>query len=357
MNSYQKPRKKKFKCKWVTKAVRKFRRAKIRAWNKYIKFGKKEALYNIYKRKLNKSVKANRDAKKQYETKLANNIKNDSKSFFAYVRSTERNKVTVGPLKDNVGNIITDDKITADIFNDYFASVFTIEDANSIPVPEQFFTGDICDYLSDICIDENVIYRKLSDIKVNKCPGSNELHPKLLYELRDQLVKPLTTLYQTSLLTGIVPQDWREARVAPLFKKGKRDKPENYRPVSLTSIVGKLFESIVKDNIVEHLDRHSLIKGSQHGFTKGRSCLTNLLSFIETVTLKVDEGNPVDIVYLDFAKAFDKVPYQRLFKMLEAHGVSGPVLNWIKNWLSSRRQKVCVSNENSDWRPVISGVP
>ena len=179
----------------------------------------------------------------------------------------------------------------------------------------------------------------------------------MLFELRDQLVKPLTTLFRLSLEQGIVPQEWKEARVAPLFKKGKRDRPDNYRPVSLTSIVGKVFESIVKDSIVEHLERHCLINSSQHGFMKGRSCLTNLLSFIETVTMSVDEGSPVDIVYLDFAKAFDKVPYQRLFKKLEAHGVSGFILNWIKDWLSSRRQKVCIGHADSEWRPVTSGVP
>ena len=179
----------------------------------------------------------------------------------------------------------------------------------------------------------------------------------MLFELRDQLVKPLTTLFKLSLETGVVPQDWREARVSPLFKKGKRDRPENYRPVSLTSIVGKLVESLIKDNIVEHLDRHNLIRSSQHGFTKGRSCLTNLLSFMEHVTKSVDEGNSVDIVYLDFAKAFDKVPHVRLFKKLEAHGVSGSVLNWIRNWLSSRRQKVCIGQKDSHWRDVTSGVP
>ena len=153
-------KRKKFKCKWVTKTVRKCRRAKIRAWNKYISSGKKLVLYNSYKKKLNKSVNANRNAKKQFETKLANNVKNDSKSFFAYVRSNERNKVKVGPLKDNLGNIITDNKVTADIFNDYFASVFTREDTNNIPVPDQIFVGSKSEYLSDISIDEHVVYIK-----------------------------------------------------------------------------------------------------------------------------------------------------------------------------------------------------
>ena len=167
---------------------------------------------------------------------MANNIKNDSKSFYSYIRTNERNKVKDGPLKDNEGNVITDDKKTADEddYNDSFASVFTIEDNNSIPVPDQIFAGNEVDYLNDISIDEKVVYNKLNNINVNKSPGSDDLHPKLLYESRDQdqLVKPLTNLFRNSLHTDRVPQGWREARVVPLFKKGKRDKPENYRPVS-----------------------------------------------------------------------------------------------------------------------------
>ena len=145
--------------------------------------------------------------------------------------------------------------------------------------------------------------------------------------------------------------------VTPLFKKGSRAKPENYRPVSLTSILGKMLESIVKDQIVKHLESNNLIHSSQHGFTKGRSCLTNLLEFMEIVTKELDEGNAVDLVYLDFAKAFDKVPYERLFKKLEAHGIGGFVLDWVKNWLSCRRQKVGINKEYSNWKWVTSGVP
>lgn len=234
--------------------------------------------------------------------------------------------------------------------------MFTIEDTNSIPIPDQIFTGKKSDGLSEVCLDEDIIYKKLCEININKSPGSDDLHPKILFELRDQLVKPLTRLFRRSLEMGIVPQKWRDARASPLFKNDKKISRKT-TDQCLTSIVGKIFESIIKDNIVEHLDKYNLIRNSQHGFTKGRSCLTNLLSFMDSVTMSIDEGNPVDIVYLDFAKAFDKVPHQRLFRKLEAHGISGPVLNWIKNWLSSRRQRVCIGEEDSQWRDVTSGVP
>ena len=116
-------------------------------------------------------------------------------------------------------------------------------------------------------------------------------------------------------------------------------------------------ESLLKDAILVHLEKFKLIKNSQHGFTKGRSCFTNLLDFLEEVTATVDEGTPVDIIYLDFAKAFDKVPHQRLSHKLLAHGIGGDMQRWIKNWLADRRQKVCVNKIYSGWQEVRSGVP
>ena len=151
-----------------------------------------------------------------------------------------------------------------------------------------------------------------------------------------------------SIQTGIIPQDWRDAIVAPLHKKESRNKPENYRPVSLTSIISKLLERIVKESLVKHLDKYSLIRKSQLGFTSGKSCLSNLLEFFEEVTKILDKGEAVDLVYLDFAKTFDKVPHHRLFKKLEAHGLGGNVLNWIREWLNNRRQKVSIEGEASD---------
>jgi len=143
------------------------------------------------------------------------------------------------------------------------------------------------------------------------------------FELRKEIEGPLANLFNSTLEEGKVPKDWKEAGVTPLFKKGKKCEVQNYRPVSLTSLVCKILESILKDSMLAHLEKYKLIRNSQHGFTKGRSCLTNLLEFFEDVTFNVDEGKPVDVIYLDFAKAFDKVPYQRLFKKILAHGIGG----------------------------------
>ena len=125
-----------------------------------------------------------------------------------------------------------------------------------------------------------------------------------------------------SLEEGIVPSEWKEANITPLFKKGSRN---NYRPVSLTSVVCKLLETLIRDH--EFLVQHKLINTSQHGFLKARSCLTNLLCFFEEITKWVDDGSPVDDVYLDFQKAFDKVPLQRLLLKLKARGIGNDVIN------------------------------
>ena len=118
-----------------------------------------------------------------------------------------------------------------------------------------------------------------------------------------------------------------------------------------------MLEAIIKEEVVKHLDRHKLINRSQHGFMKGRSCTSNLLSFLEGVTSTVDSGEAVDIIYLDFAKAFDKVPTRQLLEKVKAHGIRGELLDWITAWLSGRRQRVVLNGQASGWEDVLSGVP
>ena len=176
-------------------------------------------------------------------------------------------------------------------------------------------------------------------------------------EIVEQISIPLATVFNLSLEEGIVLLEWKEANIIPLFKKGSRNKSENYRPVSLTSVICKLLERLIKDHLVDFLVKNKLINPSQHGFLKARSCLTNMLCFLEDVTKWLDEGSPVDIIYLDFKKAFDKVPHQKLLLKLKAHGIGNGMINWIEKWLIDRRQRVVVDGEVSNWKAVLSGVP
>ena len=202
-----------------------------------------------------------------------------------------------------------------------------------------------------------VIKQKLKKLKPFSAPGPDGFNSTLLIELSEELCFPLCLLFTKSMSEGSVPQEWKCANVTPIFKKGSKLNPGNYRPISLTCIICKIMESVIKDSLVEHLTKNNLIFNSQHGFMSKKSCLTNLLEYLKNVYEYIDQGHSVDVIYLDFAKAFDKVPHARLSSVLQAHGVAGEAVNWIDNWLEGRQQRVVLNGEKSEWLPVTSGVP
>ena len=325
-------------------------------WRVYRRTRKDED-YAKYKEALKAATTEIRQSKRSYEQKLACNIKNDSKSFYAYVRSKQNVQDKVGPLEDSAGNIISQGFLMAEVLNGYFSSVFTKEDISSLPVADAKFQGAKSDYLGPLVVTPELVAKKIKAMKDNKSPGVDGIPPKLLMETVEQISIPLARVFNLSLKEGVVPFEWKEANIIPLFKKGSRNKSENYRPVSLTSVICKLLERLIKDHMVEFLVKHKLLNSSQHGFLKARSCLTNMLCFLEEITKWIDVGSPVDIIYLDFQKAFDKVPHQRLLLKLKAHGIGDSITDWVEQWLTARRQRVVVDGEVSNWKSVLSGVP
>jgi ribonucleases P/MRP protein subunit RPP40 len=247
----------------------------------------------------------------------------------------------------------------AEEFNQFFVSVFngkeTLIDSNVLA--QDGPVKPLASKLENIVITEELVMKQLDRLRADKSTGADNLSGRLLSEIRNQICYPLMIIFRKSLSTGDVPVDWRLANISPIYKKGGRESPGNYRPVSLTSQICKMFESILREAIVDHLECNGLIKGSQHGFRRGRSCLTNLLSFLDCVTHWMDDGNCADIIYLDFAKAFDKVPHCRLLYKLRQYGIDGKLGDWIASWLKGRQQRVVIGGEFSEWRPVMSGVP
>ena len=321
---------------------------------KRIKAGEEE-LRPQYNELVRTVKKLTRKAKSDYEVKVANHAKSDPKGFYQVYRT--KNKDKIGPLKAADGELVSSDEGISKILNEYFITVFTQENLQDIPVSEQMFRAEENEKLKDITITKEQVEKEIDRLKKFKSPGPDEMYPRVLKECKDVISEQLTNIFRKSLDSGEVPELWRQANVVPIFKKGNRGLASNYRPVSLTSVVGKLMESLIAKNIRDHLDKHNLINPSQHGFTKGKSCLTNLLSFYNRVYEAADNGDSYDILYLDFSKAFDKVPHQRLLSKVRAHGIDGKVYDWIKAWLCDRQQRVVVNGTKSEWGQVISGVP
>ena len=340
---------------WMTNELTSLIRNKRGLWKKYksdstnLNYSNFKAVEKMLKKKIRKT-------KLGYERKIASNSKNNSKAFYAYIGSKRSNKSGVGPLLDDNGAIVSDDKVQAQMLNEYYASVFEAEAAISFSHSVATNAPASIPVLDSLCITKELVKNKLKELKRQCSPGPDGIASIVLIEACDELAYPLMLLFKKSLQLSAVPDDWKRANVTPVHKSGSLKSVSNYRPISLTSIVCKVLEKIVKTAITSHLIENNLLRSSQHGFLPKKSCLTNLLHCMEEVTTILDTGDCVDILYLDFAKAFDKVPHQRLIMKVKAFGIDGQILEWIKAWLSGRKQRVVLNGKHSNWIDVPCSV-
>ena len=166
-----------------------------------------------------------------------------------------------------------------------------------------------------------------------------------------------TTLFQASLNQGIVPPDWKTANIVPLFKKGDKSNPANYRPISLTSLTCKILEHVVFSNFMTHFEKYNILDNAQHGFRKNRSCVSQLITTLDDFANTLKNQQQTDAILLDFSKAFDKVDHSGLLSKLELYGIRGPLLEWTSSFLVGRKQSVIVDGQTSPPSNVLSGVP
>ena len=217
--------------------------------------------------------------------------------------------------------------------------------------------GSLKGEISYCNINREDVQKKLKNLNPNKSPGPDKLHSRILKELYSVLDKPLAILFQNTLKKGKLPDEWKHAIVTAIFKKGDKRKPNNYRPVSLTCIICKIIESIIRDKLMEYTESNNLFSNKQFGFLNGSSTVLQLLTVLDKWTKIIDEGGTIDCVYFDFKKAFDKVPHQRLIHKAEQYGIKGDIINWIKSFLDSRTQQVVINGELSEPKNVTSGIP
>ena len=325
---------------------------KHRAWNRYQKSRSNED-WKTFVIHRNKATTAVRRAKAEFETKIAEEVKDNAKSFWNYVKSRSKTNAGIPELVTEDGTFAKTDQDKAEVLNAFFGSVFTVEDLTALPTMTKISDKDI----TDIEFSAQEIDELLCKLDINKSPGPDGIHSRVLREAHEQVSLPLKIIFNKLMQEGCVPNSWRQAIVVPLFKKGRKSNPANYRPVSLTSVVCKVMEKLVRKAILKHLEEHDLISNDQHGFRSGRSCATQLLEVLEAWTKLLDGGHSVDCLYLDFKKAFDSVPHKRLLQKLEALGIRGHLLRWIEAYLSGRSQRVRVNGEMSTSNSVTSGIP
>lgn len=337
---------------WINRTIRKLLRKKKRLY----KQAKKSGNWKNYKDHQKDCRREMRKAEWDFvnSTILDGLKEKNSKPFWRYVKSRRKDNIGVAPLKKGP-SMYSDALSKASILLDQFCSVFTKDTDDSVPAPE--LTGQPAPTIADLTVNSNGVLKLLRNINPSKASGPDGIPNKVLKECAESIAPPLTIIFNHSLETGQLPADWLTANISAVFKKGDRNRAENYRPVSLTSVACKLLEHVICHHLRNHLEMFNILTDRNHGFRSGYSCETQLLTTMNDLLESHDAGHQTDVAILDFSKAFDTVPHDRLLQKLDHYGVRGPIHTWLSNFLKHRTMRVVLEGETSEETPVKSGVP
>ena len=296
------------------------------------------------------------------ENKARKDLKREPEEFFNLVRKMTKKSDKVRPLKRNKTN---KNWPACKILSDQYSSVF------SQPRPEDMFDNPttffneepehleyLAPSLSEFEVNHVRISKAIDKLPVKSAPGPDGVSNLIIKQLKFELIPILQVLFSKSLDTSQIPSHFLKAYVKPIRKPKKpRSEPSSYRPVSLTSGLSKAFEHVLKEQVQEYLESNDILNDNQHGFRPMRSCLTQLLGHYNTIINDLEEGKVTDVVYLDFAKAFDSVDINILSKELRRIGIRGKAGLWIHGFLTNRQQQIIAENKLSSPAKVLSGVP
>ena len=336
---------------WSTREVGRAAKRKRKMWDKYRR-SRSAADYNAYKQPLKHFSDVKDNAIYRYENNIIANKNTNCKRYYNYVSRKNKYKNSQISLRINE-SIETDEKKCATKFNEYFASVFTKGPSN-IP---QFNPNPNISSMPEINIDMNKVEKKIKELNTHKSSGPDSIPATVLKNCLDCFAPILTIIFRKSYHIGEVPEEMKKATIVPIKKSGDNTDACNYRPISLTPIIAKMFESIVNDNLSSHIHENNILSSVQHGFTKGHSTNTNLIQFWDHISKLADEKTPISIIYTDLRKAFDSVPHDLLIYKLSKYGIIGKNLKWLESFLNNRQQEVKVGNQYSSQALIESGVP
>ena len=302
-----------------------------------------------------KYVTSRKQFKKLSSSKIRDNLFNDddpaliTKKFWAHVKY-QSNSCRIPNCVNYEGQLRLKPKDQAELFNKFFFDQFSEPSVYDIDISYRNDTD------FHIQFDHRAVRKLLSNINSNKAQGPDGIHGKVLKHCAVGLAFPLTCIFKISYNCGYIPQEWKLANVVPIFKKGSKTEVKNYRPISLTCLVMKVFERIIKEKLLSLT--HNLLDPRQHGFLEHKSCTTNMVLFCDSLALSLNENLVNHVVYFDFAKAFDSVNHDiLLLKLKNFYKVDGILLKFITNYLKDRAQRVVIGSESSSTLTVNSGVP
>lgn len=284
-----------------------------------------------------------------YDVKLTHMMKESPSHFWHFIRPKSSNRDTFV-----INNVCTSDETEiANAFNEHFASVFTCDDKTT-PTFSKF--KDLPP-IENLEVTEAGVFELLLNLNVRKSCGPDDLPNAFLKRYAEWSSKFLTIIFNESLSRGVLPEDWKFSKIKPLFKHGDKQLVCNYRPIALTCTCCKLLEHIIHKHISCFLESHSVLSPAQHGFRRGFSTVTQLVEIVHDFALAINNQSQIDAVFLDFAKAFDKISHSRLLMKLWAVLKNPQLCQWIQAYLGSRKQYVVFNEHFSQKLPVDSGVP
>lgn len=289
---------------------------------------------------------------RESEIRLANS--GNLGQFYRYANKKFCCKSSIGVVETNSGDLSSDSHDIVETFQSTFSSYF-VSDNSSIPPITAPFT--VNSSLASIDFSYDLVRGAINKLNARSAGGPDGIPPVFYKHLKDVLCFPLALLYTACINRSYLPAIWKHAYVTPIFKKGSRTDPNNYRPIALTSTMCKLMESIIKSQMVDFLVTNNLISSHQHAFLSRHSTTTNLLECIHDWVLSLQSHNSTDIIYIDFSRAFDSIVFSKLLYKLKMYSIDGNLLKWIENFITGRFQCVAINNCLSSVCNVMSGVP